>query len=187
MTKNDWKKRMLKESQLTELHDMLKEKGKKISFTAGAWDMLHVGQVRYLNETKSYGDALVVGVSSNEAIRRVKGKNRPILDEKVRAEMLLNLRSVDFVVIMPEPSCQPCLALLKPDVYVTVKEDWNIDYKQSREYKTVTKYGGHVEVLDRQSPYISTTKILQRAVSAQLGDVFKDFMNLRTDPLKEKG
>lgn len=186
MSDNSWKKRVLKESGLMDLHDALKAKGKKISFTAGAWDMLHVGQVRYLAEAKSYADVLVVGVSSNAAIRRVKGKNRPILDEKVRAEMLVNLRCVDFVVMLPESSCQPALGLLKPDVYVTVREDWNSDYKLSPEYKTVTKYSGEVIVLDRQSPYISTTKILQRAVSAQLGDVFKEFMNLRDDPLKER-
>jgi rfaE bifunctional protein nucleotidyltransferase chain/domain len=183
---NDWKKRLISQSDLTELHEKLKTAGKKIVFTAGAWDMLHVGQVRYLKDAKAYGDVLVVGVSSNDAIRKVKGPNRPILDEKVRAEMLTHLRCVDFVTVMPEPSCQPTLGLLHPDVYVTVKEDWNENYKESKEYKTVVKYGGHVEVMDRQSPYISTTKILERAVSAQLGDTFKEFMELRKDPLKEK-
>jgi len=182
----NWKKRLIDQADLMDLHDKLKEKGKKIIFTAGAWDMLHVGQARYLQEAKEMGDILVVGVSSNAAIRKVKGPNRPILDEKVRAEMLANLKSADFVTIMPEPSCQPTLGLLQPDVYVTVKEDWNENYKESKEYKTVTKYGGEVKVLDRQSPYISTTKILERAVSAQLGDTFKDFMNMRKDPLKER-
>lgn len=186
MAAPEWKKRLVSQSDLMTLHEKLKEKGKKISFTAGAWDMLHVGQARYLHDAKEYGDVLVVGVSSNDAIRKVKGPNRPILDEKVRAEMLTHLRWVDFVTIMPEPSCQPTLGLLQPDIYVTVKEDWNENYKESKEYKTVVKYGGHVEVLDRQSPYISTTKILERAVSAQLGDIFKQFMELRKDPLKEK-
>ena len=183
---SELKKRLVPQSDLMSLHEKLKEKGKKIVFTAGAWDMLHVGQARYLKEAKERGDILVVGVSSNDAIKKVKGPNRPILDEKVRAEMLTHLRSVDFVTILPEPSCQPTLGLLKPDVYITVKEDWNENYKESKEYKTVTGYGGEVVVVDRQSPYISTTKILERAVSAQLGDVFKEFMELRKDPLKEK-
>ncbi len=182
---NSWKKRLVKQSDLMELHEKLKEKGKKIVFTCGAWDMLHVGQARYIQEAKERGDVLVVGVTCNAAIRQVKGKGRPILDEKVRAEMVSHLRWTDFVVIIPEPSCQPALGLLKPDVFVTVKEDWNENYKDTREYKTVTKYGGEVILVDRQSPYISTTKILQRAVSVQLGDVFKDFMKLREDPLKE--
>jgi rfaE bifunctional protein nucleotidyltransferase chain/domain len=181
-----WKKRLIAQSDLMTLHEKLKEKGKKIVFTAGSWDLVHVGQLRYMERAKSEGDVLVVGVSSNEAIRKVKGPNKPILDEKIRAEMLTYLRSVDFVTILPEPSCQPSLGLLKPDVYVTVKEDWTDNYKDSREYKTVTKYGGQVKMIDRQSTAISTTKIVQRAIGGHLGDVFKDFVDLRKDPLRER-
>ncbi len=183
---NNWKKRLIPQSHLTTLHDQLKEHGKKIVFTAGGWDMLHVGQTRYLQEAKAMGDILVVGVNSNTAIRKVKGKNKPLLDEIIRAEMLTFLKSVDFVTIVPEPSCQPSLALLKPDTYVTVKEDWAKDYLDSIEYKTVTKYGGEVVVIDRQSPFISTTQIIQRAIGAHLQDIFKEFMELKDKPLKEK-
>ena len=183
---NTWKKRLIAQSDLMVLHEKLKEKGKKIVFTAGSWDLLHVGQCRYLEEAKAKGDILVVGVSSNEAIKRVKGPNKPILDEKIRAEMLTYLRSVDFVTILPEPSCTPSLGLLQPDIFITVKEDWAAAYKESKEYKTVTKYGGEVIVVDRQSTALSTTKIVQRAIGGQLGDVFKDFMDLRKDPLKER-
>jgi rfaE bifunctional protein nucleotidyltransferase chain/domain len=181
-----WKKRLIAQSDLMTLHEQLKAKDKKIVFTAGSWDLLHVGQCRYLERAKELGDVLVVGVSSNEAIKRVKGPNKPILDEKIRAEMLSYLRPVDFITILPEPSCAPSLGLLKPDVFVTVQEDWTSDYKASKEYKLVTKYGGEVLVVDRQSTSISTTKIVQRAIGGQLGDVFKDFMDLRKDPLKER-
>src|SRR5260221_4569910 len=182
----EWRKRLVSQSDLMTLHEKLTEKNKKVVFTAGSWDLLHVGQVRYLEEAKSFGDVLVVGVSSNEAIRKVKGSNKPILDEKIRAEMLTYLRFVDFVTILPEPSCQPTLGLLRPDWYITVKDDWNDNYKESKEYKTVIKYGGKVKIVDRQSTAISTTKIIQRAIGGHLGDVFKDFMELRKDPLKEK-
>jgi len=181
-----WKKRLISQSDLMTLHEKLQEKGKKVVFTAGSWDLLHVGQCRYLEEAKSQGDILVVGVSSNEAIRRVKGQNKPILDEKIRAEMLTYLRSVDFVTILPEPSCAPTLGLLQPEVFITVREDWAANYKESKEYKTVIKYGGHVEVVDRQSTALSTTKIVQRAIGGELGSIFKDFMELRKDPLKER-
>jgi rfaE bifunctional protein nucleotidyltransferase chain/domain len=181
-----WKKRLVSQSDLMALHEKLKEKDKTIVFTAGSWDLLHVGQCRYLEEAKKEADILVVGVSSNEAIRRVKGTNKPILDEKIRAEMLTYLRCVDFVTILPEPSCNASLGLLKPDVFITVKEDWAANYKESREYKTVTKYGGKVKVVDRQSTTLSTTAIVQRAIGGQLGDIFKDFMELRKDPLKER-
>jgi rfaE bifunctional protein nucleotidyltransferase chain/domain len=181
-----WKKRLIDQSDLMALHEQLKGKDKKIVFTAGSWDLLHVGQCRYLEEARREGDILVVGVSSNAAIRKVKGPNKPILDEKIRAEMLTYLRSVDFITILPEPSCQPSLGLLKPDVFITVKEDWAADYKASKEYKTVIKYGGTVKVVDRQSTALSTTKIVQRAIGGQLGDIFKEFMELRKDPLKER-
>lgn len=181
-----WKKRLISQSDLMSLHENLKERDKKIVFTAGSWDLLHVGQCRYLEEAKSKGDILVVGVSSNEAIRRVKGPNKPILDEKIRAEMLTYLRSVDFVTVLPEPSCAPTLGLLRPDIFITVREDWAANYKESKEYKIVTKYGGTVEVVDRQSTALSTTKIVQRAIGGELGSIFKDFMEMRKDPLKER-
>jgi D-glycero-beta-D-manno-heptose 1-phosphate adenylyltransferase len=183
--KTPWHKRLIPQSNLMDLHDTLKEAKRKIVFTAGSWDLLHVGQTRYLEQAKSCGNILVVGVSSNEAIRKVKGKNKPILDEKIRAEMLTYLRSVDFVTILPEPSCQPTLGLLRPDVFITVKEDWAKNYKESKEYRTVMQYGGAVKVVDRQSTKLSTTKIVQRAIGGQLSDIFKDFMDLRKDPLKE--
>ncbi len=182
----DWKKRLISQSDLAELHEKLKEKGKKIVFTAGSWDLLHVGHCRYFEEAKKHGDILVVGASSNDAIRRVKGQNKPILDEKIRAEMLTYIRAIDFVTILPEPSCAPTLGLLRPDVFITVKEDWAANYKESKEYKIVSKYGGKVAVVDRQSTTLSTTKIVQRAIGGELGSIFKDFMALRKDPLKEK-
>ncbi len=180
-----WESRLISQSDLMSLGEQLHDKKKKIVFTAGSWDLIHAGQCRYLEKSKQYGDILVVGVSSNNAIRRVKGSNKPILDEKIRAEMLTFLTSVDFVTILPEPSCQPSLGLLKPDVYITVKEDWTDNYKESREYKTVIKYGGEVLVVDRQSSAISTTQIMQRAIGGHLSEILKDFMQYRKEPLKE--
>lgn len=182
----EWRKRLISQSDLLDLHDKLKKADKKIIFTAGSWDLIHAGQCRYLEKARSYGDVLVVGVSSNDAIRRVKGSNKPILDERIRAEMLTFLRSVDFVTLLPEPSCVPSLGLLKPDVFVTVQEDWTSEYKESKEYKTVTNYGGEVLVIPRQSTSVSTTQILQRAIGGALSDTLKDYMQYRKDPIKEK-
>lgn len=183
---SSWKKRLISQSDLMVLGEKLREKNKKVVFTAGSWDLIHAGQCRYLEKASENGDILVVGVSSNNAIKQVKGPNKPILDEKIRAEMLTYLRCVDFVTILPEPSCQPSLGLLRPDTYVTVKEDWTDNYKDSREYKTVIGYGGDVLVVDRQSTTISTTQILQRAIGGHLSEVLKDFMQYRKEPLKEK-
>ena len=183
---SDWRKKLISQSDLIVLVKKLREANKEIVFTAGSWDLIHAGQCRYLEKAKGHGDVLVVGVSSNLAIRNVKGPNKPILDEKIRAEMLTYLRSVDFVAILPEPSRVPSLGLLMPDVYITVKEDWTSDYKSSKEYKTVTDYGGEVLVVDRQSTSVSTTQILQRAIGGALSDTLKDYMQYRKDPIKEK-
>lgn len=186
MTGLSWKKRLIAQGDLIELGEKLRKAGKKIVFTAGSWDLIHAGQCRYLEKAKENGDVLVVGVSSNAAIKRVKGANKPILDEKIRAEMLTFLRSVDFVTILPEPSCVPSLGLLKPDVYITVREEWTSNYKESKEFKTVEGYGGEMLVIDRQSTSVSTTQILQRAIGGHLSDTLKDFMAYRKDPIREK-
>lgn len=175
---------------LTELSDfrkMTKKKGKTIVYTAGNWDMVHVGQMRYLHEAKKLGDYLVVGVQSNEAVKKVKGPMKPILDEWMRAETLAFLSSVDFVTINPMTSSKPSIELLRPDVYVTVGEEWNKDYESSIEYKTVTSYGGKVELIDRQSPIVSTSRVIQRIISGTLTDLLKDYSNTQSDgPLKER-
>lgn len=182
----NWKKRLIDQSGLDDLGDQLRERGKKIVFTAGAWDMLHVGQARYLDEAKKHGDVLVAGLSANAVIKKLKGPNKPIFDELIRAEMLTYLKSVDFVTILPTASCQPAIALLKPDVYVTVQEDWNKDYKESKEYKTMKKYGGKIEIVGRQSPFISTTSILEKVAGSQLADLLKNMVKYQKEPLKEK-
>lgn len=186
MSAASWKSRLISQSDLMTLSEQLKSRNKKVVFTAGSWDLIHAGQCRYIEKAKEHGDILVVGVSSNAAISKVKGPNKPILDEKIRAEMLTYLRAVDFVTILPEPSCTPTIGLLKPDIYITVKEDWTGAYKESKEYKTVSKYGGEVVVVDRQSTAVSTTQILQRAIGGHLSEVLKDFMQYRKSPIKEK-
>ena len=184
--KFNWKQRLILPNKVKEVGEKIRAKGKTIVYTAGAWDMLHVGQVRYLLEAKKLADVLIVGVSSNQTVSTLKGPNRPILDEKIRAEMLTYIRFVDLVTIVPTVSNQPTLEQLQPDVYVTVKEDWNSGYQDSPEYHCVINSGGRVELVDRQSPFISTTQILKKSASAQLTDVFKDFMDDMCKPLMDK-
>lgn len=184
--KFNWKQRLVKPSDLLEVGEKIRQKNKTIVYTAGAWDMLHVGQVRYLHQAKKLADVLVVGVSSNKTVSELKGNNRPILDEKIRAEMLSYIKFVDLVTIVPQKSNQPTIALLKPDFYVTVKESWNEGYQDSKEYKAITSHGGDVKLIERQSPFISTTQILKRTVSSHLNEVLSEFMNMSEKPLTEK-
>ena len=77
-------------------------KNKKVVFTNGCFDILHIGHARYLKEAKDCGDILVVGLNSDESVKRLKGNSRPIISENDRAEMLSHLESVDFVIIFNE-------------------------------------------------------------------------------------
>lgn len=172
--------------ELSVFRDKVKGLGKKIVFTAGSWDMIHVGQMRYLTEAKRLGDVLVVGVTSNQSIRAVKGPNKPIMDEWIRAESLCFLKCVDFVTIIPLPSCKTTVELLQPDVFVSVKEDYTGDHKNSVEYKTVTSYGGKFTIIPRQSLYLSTSQIAKRVIGGEFAELLKGYMDESNSPIKER-
>lgn len=101
-----------------ELIADLKRNGKKIVFTNGCFDILHFGHISYLREAKSYGDVLVVGLNSNESVRRLKGDSRPINDEFERAQILKELECVDFVIIFNEDTPLNLINKIKPDILV---------------------------------------------------------------------
>ncbi|MGC8554756.1 MAG: D-glycero-beta-D-manno-heptose 1-phosphate adenylyltransferase [Candidatus Acidulodesulfobacterium sp.] len=96
----------------------LKAESKKIIFTNGCFDIIHAGHISYLNEAKALGDILVVGLNSDESVRRLKGKDRPIVNENDRAYVLANLKSVDFVVLFDEDTPYELIKEIKPDVLV---------------------------------------------------------------------
>ena len=101
-----------------ELIADLKRSGKKIVFTNGCFDILHLGHISYLREAKSYGDILVVGLNSNESVRRLKGDLRPINDESDRAQILRELECVDFVIIFDEDTPLNLIRQIQPDILV---------------------------------------------------------------------
>lgn len=171
--------------ELANFRKKIVKTGKKIVYTAGAWDLLHVGHMRYLSEAKEHADLLVVGVQSDEAIKKLKGPNKPVLDEWIRAEALAFLDCVDYIVINPFRTNITVIELLKPDVFITVGEDWARDYKESKEYKLVSEYGGKFNVVERQSPFISTTSIIERIISGEMGTIFEKY-NKKTKPIRER-
>jgi D-glycero-beta-D-manno-heptose 1-phosphate adenylyltransferase len=141
--------------------DRLQADGKKLVFTNGAFDLLHVGHLRYLQYARSLGDALVVGLNSDASVRRYKGELRPIVPERERAEMLLGLRWVDFVVIFEEDEPRDLIAAVLPHVLVK-GADW-AHYVSGRE--VVEAAGGRV-VLAEFIPGRSTTNIVEKIVAA---------------------
>ena len=95
----------------------LQAQGKKIIATNGCFDILHVGHLRYLEASKALGDGLVVGLNSDKSVKKLKGESRPINNQEDRAEMLLGLKPVDFVVIFDEDTAEEFLKTVKPSIY----------------------------------------------------------------------
>jgi D-beta-D-heptose 7-phosphate kinase / D-beta-D-heptose 1-phosphate adenosyltransferase len=98
--------------------DRLKKEGKKIVFTNGCFDILHVGHVKYLQEAKSYGDILIVGLNSDSSVRELKGASRPVNVEADRAYILAALESVDYVVVFSEETPHDLIRNIAPDILV---------------------------------------------------------------------
>lgn len=117
------------------------EAGETVVFTNGCFDILHVGHVRYLAAARSEGDLLVVGLNTDRSVKLIKGNNRPIVEQKQRAEVLASLACVDFVTLFDEPDPLNLIQLLKPTVLVK-GEDWKDDEIIGAEF--VKAAGGRV-------------------------------------------
>lgn len=102
---------------LVPLLEEARRQGKKVVFANGCFDVLHVGHTRYLEAARKEGDILVVGVNSDDGVRRLKGPGRPILDEAARASLVASLRAVSYVVLFAELDVEALLKTLCPDVH----------------------------------------------------------------------
>jgi len=148
---------MTREALAPVLRD-LQARGKRVVFTNGCFDLLHVGHVRYLKQARALGDVLVLALNTDRSVRELKGAGRPILPERERAEVLLALESVDYVVLFDEPDPVRTIEVLQPDVLVK-GGDWTRDTIMGRDI--VEGRGGEVLPL----PYIegrSTTEIIEK-------------------------
>lgn len=129
----------------------------KIVFTNGCFDLLHLGHVQYLQEARSCGDCLVLGLNSDASIRMIKGEKRPILSQDQRAGVMAALECVDFVVVFDEPDPLQLILLVRPDILVK-GADWGEDEIIGR--KEVEEQGGRV-IRIPLVPHISTSLIIQ--------------------------
>jgi rfaE bifunctional protein nucleotidyltransferase chain/domain len=105
---------------LPELQSRVREhqqRGETVVFANGCFDILHVGHVRYLEAARAEGDVLIAAVNSDSSVSTLKGPGRPVLDENARARLVAALRAVNYVVIFSEPSVEPLLRQLRPDVH----------------------------------------------------------------------
>jgi D-beta-D-heptose 7-phosphate kinase/D-beta-D-heptose 1-phosphate adenosyltransferase len=122
----------------------LKKKGKRIVFTNGCFDLLHLGHIRYLEKAKSLGDILVVGVNSDRSVQSLKGPERPILPEEERAEILSGLECVDYITLFDGLTPLELISSLQPHILVK-GGDWAKETTVGRE--VVERSGGEVVIL----------------------------------------
>jgi len=137
--------------------------GRTISFANGAFDLLHVGHVRYLQGAAQEGDVLVVAVNDDASVRALKGDGRPVLAAEARAELVAALRCVDYVVIFPELTVGPLLEALRPDVHCK-GTDYTVESVPEREI--VKAYGGRTAIVGDPKDH-STRDLLARVTGAR--------------------
>lgn len=158
----DTAKKILALEDLVTRLGKVRKSGRKIVFTNGCFDIMHVGHVRYLADAGSEGDLLVVGLNSDASVRIIKGDKRPIVRQNHRAEVLASLGCVDFIVIFDEPDPLKLIQTLKPDVLVK-GEDWTEDAIVGAE--SVKSQGGkivRISFVEESSTTAIIEKILQR-------------------------
>ncbi len=145
--------------ELAALLQSHRQAGKRIVFTNGCFDLMHVGHTRYLQAAKDLGDLLVVAVNSDESVRSLnKAPDRPIVPEAQRAEVVAALGSVDYVILFNEPDPQSLIATLQPDILVK-GGDWAVEQIVGRDI--VEARGGAVRTIPLV-PGVSTTSLIQR-------------------------
>ncbi len=140
-------------------NELSKLRSKKIVFTNGCFDLLHVGHIRYLQEARAQGDLLVIGVNADESVKRLKGPTRPIQNENDRAEILSALSAVDYVVIFPEETPAKLIETVRPNVLVK-GGDWKPEQIVGGPF--VLSYGGQVKSLQFVEGR-STTKLIEKS------------------------
>jgi D-beta-D-heptose 7-phosphate kinase/D-beta-D-heptose 1-phosphate adenosyltransferase len=152
------KEKILSMDQMLAERGRLRAAGKRLVFTNGVFDLLHVGHVRYLTQARALGDALVVAINSDRTVRELKGPERPLFAQHERAEILAGLRDVDYVVVFDDISPRATIKELLPDVLVK-GGDYQLNEIHGRE--EVEAAGGEVISLPFV-PGASTTSVLQK-------------------------
>lgn len=144
--------------EVSPLISKLKEEGKTIVTTNGCFDLIHTGHITYLAEAASFGDILIVGINSDESVKKLKGPNRPVQNEMDRAFIIGSLKMVDFTFVFSEPDPCTFLQVIKPDVHVK-----GGDYTPEKlpERKIIESNGGKIAIVSFVNGY-STTSIVNK-------------------------
>ncbi|HEX9962487.1 MAG TPA: adenylyltransferase/cytidyltransferase family protein [Pyrinomonadaceae bacterium] len=130
--------------------------GARIVLANGCFDLFHVGHIRYLAGAKALGEVLIVGINSDEQVRKLKGENRPFMPETERAEIVSALKFVDYVTIFPEATVTELIRAVRPDFHAK-GTDYTTDTVPEREI--VREYGGRVAIVGDPKDHSSTDLI----------------------------
>lgn len=152
--------------ELTVLAKALKSQGKRVVFTNGCFDLIHIGHIKFLQQARECGDCLIVALNSDSSVRTLKGRPRPIIGENERADILAALNSVDYVTIFYDETPAALISALQPDVLVKGK---NIPLKEVVGREIVESYGGKVRLLPVLHD-ISTAKLLDQILNKSGGE-----------------
>ena len=133
-------------NELAAARAMLDAQGRRLVFTNGCFDLLHVGHVRYLQSARALGDALLVAVNGDESVRALKGPTRPINGEQDRAEVLAALACVDFVTIFHTPRVTDVIRAVRPHVYAK-GGDYTVDSLDPGERAALAEVGAEIRIL----------------------------------------
>ena len=143
--------------RLSEVVQACKTVGLKVVLTQGVYDLIHEGHAKYLEMAKSHGDILIVGIDSDELTRQRKGKNRPIVPQRERIEMLTHLRHVDVVVLRDiDHEIGDLIRLVKPDVLITSTSTKDFGEQLIKEYG---EFCGEIKILEPQATTSTTARI----------------------------
>ncbi len=146
--------------RLPEWRAAFRASGRKLVVTNGCFDLLHLGHVTYLEQARQLGDALLLGVNGDAAVRQLKGPGRPVNSEGDRAAVLAALESVNAVCLFAEPTAARFLSLARPDIYVK-GGDYTLETLNQEERRLVEEAGGKVVIIP-MVPNRSTTSLLEK-------------------------
>src|SRR3989442_5519312 len=153
---------ILERSDLLAVVKAAKKKGSRIVLANGCFDVLHVGHIRSLEAAKALSELLIVGVTSDEQTRRLKGDGRPLLPQDQRAEIVSALEAVDLVTIFDEPTVEQLLLALKPDVHAK-GTDYTEDTVPERD--VVRSFGGRVAIAGDPKNH-SSSEIIDKVIES---------------------
>ncbi len=155
--------KILNREQLAYWLALMRFKNRRIVFTNGCFDIIHLGHIDYLRKARDLGDVLVLGLNTDASVRRLKGPSRPVQDEKARAEILASLLFVDVVVLFDEETPYKLIQQVQPDILVKGK-DYSAEDVVG--YDIVKSKGGRVETIELVDGY-STSAIVQRILESE--------------------